>query len=154
MDYSGRFAFPAGPAAVWEAIGRLDQFERWWAWLGDLEVEGDGLQAGSVLRGSVTPPLPYRMQVNVHLDRCEPERVIDASVDGDLAGDAHLLLVPCPEGSEVEVRWSLEMLQLPMRMAALVAFPLLRWGHDLVVETTVNGFRKQLAQAPPVQGQP
>lgn len=147
MEYSGRFAFPVEPPVLWAAIARLDQFEGWWAWLGDLKVEGDGLQAGSVLHGSVSPPLPYRMQVNVHLDRCEPERLIDASVDGDLAGDAHLVLDPTPEGSVVEVRWSLEMLQRPMRLAAVVAHPLLRWGHDLLVEATVNSFRKQLTAA-------
>jgi carbon monoxide dehydrogenase subunit G len=147
MDYAGRFAFPVDPAGVWAAMCRLDQFERWWGWLGDLTVEGDGLQEGSVLHGSVSPPVPYRMEVAVHLGRCEPERLIDASVCGDLAGDAHLVLHPAPQGTEVDVWWTLQMLQLPMRMAALVAYPMLRWGHDLVVQATVNGFRRQLAAA-------
>jgi hypothetical protein len=38
------------------------------------------------------------------------------------------------------------MMQRPMRLAARVAYPLLRWGHDRVVEATVAGFRRQLAR--------
>lgn len=147
MDYAGRFAFPVDPPALWSAIEQVDQFERWWAWLGHLRVEGEGIRAGATLIGTVAPPLPYRMRVAVHFERCEPERLIDASVRGDLAGDAHLRLLPVAGGTTAEVDWSLEMLQLPMRVAARVARPLLRWGHDRVVEMTVTGFRTQLAQA-------
>ena len=38
------------------------------------------------------------------------------------------------------------MMQRPMRMAARVAHPLLRFGHDRVVEATVAGYRRHLAQ--------
>jgi len=148
MDYTGRFAFPVTPAVLWSAMERFDQFEHWWGWLGDLQIEGDGLREGSRLVGTVAPPLPYRMSVQVELQRCDPGRSIDAAVRGDLSGPAHLLMYPTPAGTETEVSWSLEMLQLPMRMAARVAYPLLRWGHDRVVEATVNGFRRQLAPAP------
>jgi hypothetical protein len=36
------------------------------------------------------------------------------------------------------------MMQRPMRIAARVAYPLLRWGHDRVVDATVDGLRRQL----------
>ncbi len=148
MDYSGRFVFPVPPQELWEALERVDQFERWWGWLGSLEVDGAGLQAGSVLRGTVNPPVPYRMHVDVELCECVPGRLIDASVRGDLAGDAHLRLQPSPEGTVTDVAWSLEMKQLPMRLAARVAYPLLRWGHDCVVDATVRGFRAELRPGP------
>ena len=150
MDYAGRFAFPVSPAELWDAIERFDQFEGWWSWLGDLKIDGDGLQAGSRLIGTVAPPLPYRMQVTVQLERCEHPRFVDASVGGDLAGPAHLRLHPTGTGSGTgtvaEVDWSLEMRQLPMRVAARVAYPVLRWGHDRVVEATVSGFRRSLTR--------
>lgn len=148
MDYSGRFSFPVPPEELWSAIERSDQFERWWGWLGHLQVDGTGLQEGSVLRGIVSPPVPYRMHINVELTRSVRAEVIDAVVSGDLAGDAHLRLRPDGEGTLADVSWSLEMLQRPMRLAARVAYPLLRWGHDRVVEATVSSFRRQL-RAPP-----
>lgn len=144
MDYSGQFSFPVPPEELWSAIERLDQFERWWGWLGHLQVDGTGLQEGSVLRGIVSPPVPYRMRINVELTRSVRAELIDAVVSGDLAGDAHLRLRPDGEGTVAVVAWSLEMLQRPMRLAARVAYPLLRWGHDRVVEATVSSFRRQL----------
>lgn len=149
IDYTGRFGFPVPPSDVWSALGRLDQFERWWSWLGELEVDGPGIQTGSVLRGTVVPPLPYRMRLTVDLDRCVSERSIDASVTGDLLGEAHLRLNPTSEGTVADVTWSLEMMQLPMRVAARLAPAVLRWAHDRVVEATVSGFRSQLAAATP-----
>jgi carbon monoxide dehydrogenase subunit G len=146
MSYAGRFAFPVTPAELWGAIGRFDQFERWWSWLGNLKIEGDGLQAGSRLIGTVAPPVPYRMRVIVELEKCEQGQSVDASISGDLAGPAHLRLFPTETGTDAEIAWDLEMRQLPMRVAARVAYPLLRWGHDQVVEATVNGFRRQLVQ--------
>lgn len=148
MDYAGQFSFPVPPLELWDTLERLDQFERWWGWLGDLEIDGDGLQAGSVLHGTVAPPVPYRMHVDVELRRCVPGRSIDASVTGDLRGDAHLWMQPSALGTVTDVAWSLEMQQLPMRLAARIAFPLLRWGHDCVVEATVRGLRAQLRPAP------
>ena len=67
---------------------------------------------------------------------------------GDLAGDAHLRLEPDGRDGQrtvADVAWSLEMKQLPMRVAARFAYALLRWGHDRVVDATVAGFRRQLA---------
>lgn len=148
MDYSGRFGFAVPPAQLWSAIEHVDEFEHWWGWLGDLKTDGCGLQEGAVLRGTVAPPLPYRMRVAVELNRCVPERLIDASISGDLAGEAQLRMHPATEGTVADVAWSLEMLQLPMRVAARVAFPVLRWGHDRVVEATVSGFRRQLRCRP------
>jgi hypothetical protein len=109
---------------------------------------GDGLKAGSVLEGTVTPPLPYRMRVQVTIDRCRPRERIDATVRGDLTGHAVLTLAPVDAGSEVAVTWTIEMRQRAMRAVARVAHPLLRWGHDRVVESTVAGFRQHLAATP------
>lgn len=147
MDYVGRFGFPAPPSEVWTAMEQLDQFQLWWGWLGDLRADGSGLATGSVLRGTVSPPVPYRMRVAIELGRCVPGSLIDATVSGDLAGEAHLRLHPGDEGTVADVAWSLEMLQRPMRVAARVAHPLLRWGHDRVVEATVAGFRSHLQAA-------
>jgi uncharacterized protein YndB with AHSA1/START domain len=144
VDYAARFDFGVPPGLVWSAIEDLNQFETWWGWLGNLKVEGDGLREGSVLRGTVAPPLPYRMRLRVELTRCDPNRLIDAIVDGDLKGEAHIGFEPHGDGTRTDVSWTLEMMNRPMRMAAPFAYPLLRWGHDRVVEATVNGFRNHI----------
>lgn len=146
MDHVGQYHFAVPPEQVWGAIERMDQFEGWWAWLGGFEVQGQGLHEGSVLRGVVRPPVPYRMSVEVELQRCVRCRLVDACVRGDLVGDAHLRLEAGPDATLASVAWSLEMRQLPMRIAARVAYPLLRFGHDRVVEATVSAFERQLGE--------
>ncbi len=146
FEYEGRFRLPAAPAAVWSTIGQTDSFETWWTWLRDLRVEGEPLTAGSVLHGVVAPPLPYRMRLQVALVHCDAPHAIDAEVSGDLAGPARIRLDPEGDGTRATVGWTVELMQLPMRIAARVGSPLLRWGHDRVVESTVHRFRELLVE--------
>ena len=146
IDYRGTFDFELPPEAMWNALEHSERFEGWWGWLREFRLDGAGLQAGSVLRGLVSPPVPYQMRVEVLLDSCTRPEQIDASVSGDLYGDAHLILAPRGTGTRAAVAWSVEMKQRPMRVAARLASPLLRWGHDRVVEMTVNSFRRNLGR--------
>jgi hypothetical protein len=144
IEYDGTFTFAAPVADVWATIARVDRFSSWWGWLHEFSVDGTGLQHGTMLHGVVAPPLPYRMHLDVVLDECVPEQRITALVHGDLEGAALLTL----EGDDGETRahatWTIEMMQRPMRIAARVARPLLQWGHDRVVDATVDGFRRHL----------
>jgi hypothetical protein len=144
IDYDGTFAFPVSVSKLWEAVARVDRFTSWWSWLHEFSVEGAGLKRGTVLHGIVAPPVPYRMQLDVVLDECVPERRMSAVVHGDLEGAARLVF----DGDDVESRaratWTIQMMQRPMRLAARVAPHVLRWGHDRVVDATVEGFRRHL----------
>jgi hypothetical protein len=124
-----------------------DQFESWWSWLSEFRLDGGALVPGAVLRGVVAPPLPYRMRVRVELTECEPCRRIMAAVGGDLEGEARLELRDEGAGSSVDVSWTVEMMQRPMRLADRFGHPLLQWGHDMVVATTVAAFRRRLEAA-------
>ena len=147
IAYRRAFTFAVAPPKLWENLERVDQFERWWPWLQDFRLEGDALAAESVLVGVVVPPLPYRMRIRVELTRVERPVAIDAIVLGDLEGVAQLRLEPIDTGSSVEVAWTVEMMQRPMRLASRFGLPLLQWGHDRVVESTVAGFRRRLESA-------
>ncbi|HEV3266462.1 MAG TPA: SRPBCC family protein [Acidimicrobiales bacterium] len=144
IEYEGSFHLDLPPDEVWTIISRTDRFEDWWGWLRDFETEGTGLETGSVLRGVVVPPLPYRMRLEVVLTQSARPRRIDAVVSGDLRGDATLTFTPDGDGTEATVGWTIEMMQRPMRLAARLAHPLLQWGHDRVVQATVENFRRLL----------
>ena len=145
MEYEGTFIFPVSVARLWETLLQVDQFTSWWSWLQDFCVDGTVLGPGSVLHGIVAPPVPYRMQIDVVLEDWVVEQRIAALVDGDLEGPATLAFEGDGAESRVHAAWALEMMQRPMRIAARVAYPLLRWGHDRVVDATVDGLRRQLA---------
>jgi carbon monoxide dehydrogenase subunit G len=144
FEYRREYEFALTPAAMWERMEHLEQFEQGWPWLQEFRLEGGPLAAGSVLHGVIAPPLPYRMRIRVELTRVEPPEAIDARVGGDLEGEARLRVRAEGTGSRVEVAWTVEMMQRPMRLASRFGRPLLQWGHDRVVEMTVNGFRRRL----------
>lgn len=152
IDFRGRWLWKAPPDVIWEAMRRVDCFPEWWPWLGQLRLDGSGLVEGATLHGVVSPPLPYRMGVAVRLGRCQPGRCIEATVSGDLDGQASIQLEPLGAGTITEVAWSVEMRQPTMRAVARVAHPVLRWGHDRVVEVTVRskglGRALQLTEPP------
>jgi carbon monoxide dehydrogenase subunit G len=144
IGYEGSFDFPIPPTELWDELEGVGRFDGFLGWLSDFRVEGEGLRAGTVLSGVITPPLPYRMRLRVELVDClRPSHVV-ASVHGDLEGDASLLLQPQGKGTKLTAAWTVEMMQRPMRAAARVAYPVLRWGHDRVVEATVRGFRRNV----------
>lgn len=147
ITHRGAYDFACPPEQLWHAMEEADQFESWWSWLSEFRLEGGALVPGAVLRGVVAPPLPYRMRIWVELTECEPYRRIDAVVRGDLEGEARLELHGSGDGSSVDVGWTVEMMQRPMRLASRFGHPLLQWGHDMVVATTVAGFRRRLEAA-------
>lgn len=146
--YRRQFAFDAPPAELWDAVEQTERFEGWWPWLREFRIDGGGLVPGAVLHGVVVPPVPYRMRVDVALVDCHRPEAIDAEVHGDLEGTATLRVRPSGHGARVEVAWRIEMMQRPMRIASQFALPLLRFGHDAVVEMTVAGFRRHLRRGP------
>jgi hypothetical protein len=150
LTYAHGFRFGLPPAPLWDRIEEVDQFERWWPWLTGFGIEGEGLTTGSVLHGVVTPPLPYRMALRIRLTECHRPWSIDAVIDGDLSGDARLRLRPEGDGTWADVAWTVEMHQPAMRLASRIGRPLLQWGHDRVVESTVAGFRRRIAPVQPL----
>lgn len=144
IDYSASFHLGLPPGAVWTAIEHVERFEAWWPWLSGLSLDGGTLRTGAVLHGVVSPPVPYRMRIDVELLRCSRARAIDAMVDGDLRGPAHLRLRREGSGTRADVDWTIEMMQRPMRVASRFGYPLLRWGHDRVVAVTVGSFRRNV----------
>jgi uncharacterized protein YndB with AHSA1/START domain len=146
MSYRRTFHLRVPPEQVWQAIQQVDRFQQWWGWLTELRLDGPGLQTGTALTGVISPPLPYRMRVRLVFERCIRPSAIDAAVHGDLEGVAHLRLSPEPGGTRASVAWTFEMMQPAMRWAALVASPVLRWGHDRVVDATVADFHRHLQQ--------
>ena len=138
---------PGHPTPLWEIIERFELFESWWGWLTDFRADGEELVNGNLLHGTVVPPVPYRLRLDVLLQRCERPRLVEAAIGGDLRGLAALRLEAADDGMRAEVTWSVEMYSAPLRIAAHIAYPLMRWGHDCVVDMAVAGFRQQALPA-------
>ena len=150
IDYRGSFWFPVGPDELWETIEHFDRFETWWDWLQEFGADSDTLATGNVLHATVVPPVPVRLRLDIRLAVTRRPHLIEAELGGDVDGTAVMRLAPVRDGTRVTASWSLGMVSRPLRIATLVAYPLMRWGHDQVVEMAVAGFRRRaLSSAAP-----
>ena len=138
FHFDRSFSFAAPPAELWSVLSRTGEFRRWWPWL--RELSGDGLVAGGRSRCVVRAPIPYTLRFTVALTEIDPGRLVDAVVDGDLAGPARLELTAAGAGSTVRLAWEMELRRPMLRTAARFARPVMEWGHDWVVATGVEQF--------------
>ena len=133
-----RFEFDAAPPALWAALGSVDDYPRWWPWL--RRFEAHALAPGEEWRCTVKPPLPYVVRFAIRFDEVEVERRIDAKVQGDIEGPAQLLIEPSAAGSAVTLTSSLRPTNTVLKAAALLGRPLVRYGHDWVLDIGAGQF--------------
>ena len=135
------YRFDASPAAVWEALGRVDDYRTWWPWL--RRFDADGLATGARWTCTIRPPLPYALRLVVGIDDVEPPERITATVTGDIQGDASVDLAPDGDGCVVRLRSSLAPAGQPLRAVARLTPWLARFGHDWVLDTGLRQFRRR-----------
>ena len=136
--YRQTFALPSPVDEVWASLERLDDYQRWWPWLVGFEL--NGLAEGATAACTVQAPLPYRLRFAVDLVEVEAGRLVDGVVSGDLAGPARMELAPSRTGSLATLSWQLEPHGRLVRVLGATARPVLRWGHDRIVEAGLRQF--------------
>jgi len=144
-----RFRFDMTRAELWTAIAAVDEYPRWWPWLQGFE--GRALVAGDVWRATVQPPLPYSLAFTVALREVDEARRVVADIGGDICGSATLRLDDLPggppsprqagpPGCEACLVSELAPRHPVLRAAARLASPIVRYGHDWVLDTGARQF--------------
>jgi len=135
-----RWVFPAPPQRVWQALADTGEYRRWWPWLTSFE-------AGSLAAGErwhctvrVRPPLPYSLRFDIHLDEVVCPRLVTADVSGDIVGRARLDVHDHDAGAEVRLTSALAPSSRGFAALATVARPIVRRGHDWVLDTGARQF--------------
>ena len=141
-----RYRFALQPDALWSALDATDDYRRWWPWLRTFEA--DGLRAGDRWSCAVRPPLPYTLQFAIHLDDVEPPRLITAHITGDIAGDARVEIAPDLGGCDVRLTSRLAPGNRAFAVFARVARPVVRRGHDWVLDTGAAQFASRASPQP------
>jgi uncharacterized protein YndB with AHSA1/START domain len=135
-----RFGFDLPPERVWEALSQTASYPRWWPWLRRLEAKG--LVEGDVWSCHIQPPLPYFLRFTVTLDEVVPYESAAATIAGDICGTASFTLAPSGDGgTDGHFVSDLAPGSPVLRAFALVARPLVVWGHDWVLSEGVREFR-------------
>lgn len=129
---------------MWDAFTRVDEYRAWWPWLA--RFDGESFELGDRWRCEVSPPLPYRLTFDITLVDVVPNELVRARIDGDIGGWAELSVTDCErgEGCELRLRSALSPRNQVLRLVALGARPVARFGHDWVLDSGVRQFRRQL----------
>ena len=141
LDSDRRYVFPVSPDTMWRALAATDEYRRWWPWL--TEFEADGLVAGSRWRCTVRPPLPYSLRFTLCLDDVVPPALVTARVTGGIAGYARVDLAAHDEGTQVRLTSVLSPSNRAFAIVAAVARPVVRRGHDWVLDTGAQQFGRR-----------
>lgn len=133
-----RYRFDQSPVELWRRLEDVGSYPTWWPWL--RQFDGVRLQAGDVWRCAVQPPLPYRVRFTVQLDSVEPPASVTATIRGEIVGTAQLTVAAAPGGSTVRLVADLGPDRRALRALSLALRPLVRRGHDWVLDTGARQF--------------
>lgn len=135
-----RYAFAASCEQLWSEFARVDQYRVWWPWLS--AFDGDAIETGQTWQCTVSPQLPYRVRFRVTILDVTPAQRVSAGIDGDIVGDAELLLQSHPDGCEARLVSHLAPGSLLLQSMALLAQPVVTRGHNWVLDSGARQFRE------------
>lgn len=138
FPFSRSFAFDVTPDHLWETLARTERYPEWWPWLVGFDLPA--LAPGHTAACVVQAPLPYRLNVDVHLHEVEAGRLVRTEVTGDLLGPASLELAEDGAGTLATLSWTLRPQGRLLRTLARTMRPVLLWGHDRIVEQGLRQF--------------
>ncbi len=128
------WAFDMTARQLWNDITATDRYADWWPWLQQFD-RGDGFVSGATWRCEVSPPLPYVVRFTVHLEEVTPLKAVTARVTGDVEGSARLVIDPTSRRTcHARLISDLAPKDRWLRVAGLFARPVVRWGHDWVLD--------------------
>lgn len=134
------WTFEMGVDELWARLSSYECYTQWWPWLRHFDPDG-GFADGASWRCAVAPPLPYVVRFTVELERVEPARAASATVHGDVVGEAELTVeAVAPSRSSARLHSCLAPAHPVLRGVGTVARPLVRWGHDWVLDQGARQF--------------
>ena len=137
-----RWRFDADPPTLWAVVSDVDSYRSWWPWLVHFDA-ADGFGAGEHWSCTVRPPLPYVLRFTLDLVDVDPPRCAVVTVGGDITGSARLTVTGSDAGSEVRLESALAPSNRFLKGVARVAAPIVRFGHDWVLDTGASQFRRK-----------
>ncbi|SFX49107.1 SRPBCC family protein [Streptomyces atratus] len=145
MDWSHyRFVsiwdLPAPPDAVYEILGRADDYPRWWPQVREV-TSVDGTSGTTRIRSF----LPYDLVMTVRERRRDPRAgVIEATLGGDLDGWVRWTVTPHGGGSRAVYEQEVDVRRRLMRLLAVPGRPVFRANHALMMRAGRRGLVARL----------
>jgi uncharacterized protein YndB with AHSA1/START domain len=133
-----RYRFTVGPDELWPVLTQVEHYQRWWPWLRGFD--GESFAEGDRWTCTVQPPLPYALSFHLELTEVVAGELAVATIRGDIVGSARLEVHAVDGGAEARLTSSLAPSHPVLRAVATFARPMVRFGHDWVLDTGMRQF--------------
>jgi hypothetical protein len=133
-----RYVMPLPRQDVWKLISDVSRYRSWWPWLRAFDAAA--LAEGEEWRCHVQPPMPYLVRFCVVIDHVELAALVQATVTGDVVGQATLMLDDADVGCTATLHSSLAPGNRALRLVSRFAAPVARFGHDWVLDSGARQF--------------
>ncbi|WP_055565657.1 SRPBCC family protein [Streptomyces atriruber] len=132
---------PAGPADVFAALERAEDYPLWWPQVREVNPVDD--RSGVVRFRSF---LPYDLVVTARERRNDPVAgVLEIGMTGDLDGWARWTVTALPAGTRARYDQEVDVRRPLMRRLAVPGRPLFRLNHALMMRAGRRGLTARLA---------
>jgi uncharacterized protein YndB with AHSA1/START domain len=138
--------FKAPQEEVWDLIFHSEQWPEWWPGVEKVEriKDGNANHVGAIHRYTWKSKLPYRLIFEMETARVEPPSLIEGRAIGELQGQGRWQLSNDGETTTVRYDWNVETTKAWMNYLALIARPVFKWNHDVVMGWGREGLMKKL----------
>jgi Polyketide cyclase / dehydrase and lipid transport len=139
--FTSTWRLPAEPDAVYAALADVPGYPQWWHQVRSARQLDE--QSGELRCRSL---LPYDLVFVARQVLADPvARVLRASLDGDLSGQSEWRIIADGAGATAVFVEHVEVAKPMLRRLGLLARPLLRANHDLMMRSGEAGLRRHLA---------
>lgn len=140
FDFARSFTVEAGPARVAAVLADLAAYPSWWP-----QVRAVASLASDRALVKVRSTLPYVLWLELTRLREEPDELV-VRIDGALSGTASWRLVAVGERTRLDFAQHVEVLGTGIRVATVLARPVLEWNHERMMRGCEAGLRRRLAE--------
>ncbi|WP_329407973.1 SRPBCC family protein [Streptomyces sp. NBC_00704] len=138
--FHSRWALPAPPDRVYEALGRAEDYPRWWPQVREVGRVDD---TTGVVR--VRSALPYDLTFTVRAVRSDPAaRVLEIALSGELDGWARWTVTADGPGAVARYEQAVRVDKPLLRRFAVPGRPLFRLNHRLMMRAGRRGLAAYL----------
>jgi len=131
---------------AWEIIYASERYPKWWRSVRNVtELEpSDDNGVGGLSRFEWRARLPYSLEFDMRVTRCEPPYLLEGHASGELKGIGIWRLYAGKAGTAIIYSWDVSTTRRWMNRLAPLARPAFEWNHDYVMRQGAHDLAEEL----------
>jgi len=131
---------------VWDVIYDIERYPEWWRGVRKVtELEsGDEQGLGALHRLEWRSKLPYSLEFDARVTRCEAPYLLEGQASGELEGIGIWRLYEGSAGTAIVYSWDVSTTRPWMNRIGPLARPAFGWNHDYVMRNGAHGLAEKL----------